>query len=142
MKLKTLNRVAAALAAAALAASPAWADKHLPGEGVTVRPVEPPNLTAKFQHQVLYRALEKLGYEVAEPQETEIQTMHLAVGAGDGDFSAAHWNLLHKAFYEESGGGDTMRKTGALIAGALQGYLVDKASHDAGMTNLGMIREA
>ena len=28
-----------------------------------------------------------LGYEIAEPQEVEYQTIHLALGTGDGDFT-------------------------------------------------------
>ena len=114
---------------------------EMPGKGVVVRPVEGTNLEEKFQHQVLYRALEELGYEIATPQEVEYQTMHLAVGTGDGDFSAVHWDPLHQAFYDESGGGDKLMRVGALIEGALQGYLVDKASYDAGITNLGDLKK-
>lgn len=113
---------------------------EMPGKGVTVRPVEGTNLEEKFQHQILYRALEELGYEVAVPEEVEYQTMHLAVGTGDGDFSAVHWDPLHQAFYDESGGGKSLQRVGSLIEGALQGYLVDKASHAAGVTNLGDLK--
>lgn len=116
--------------------------QEMPGKGVVVRPVEGTNLEEKFQHQILYRALEELGYEVATPQEVEYQTMHLAVGTGDGDFSAVHWDPLHQAFYDESGGGDKLVRVGALIEGALQGYLVDKASYDAGVTNLGDLKKS
>ena len=114
---------------------------EMPGDGVTVRPVEGTNLEEKFQHQILYRALEELGYDVATPQEVEYQTMHLAVGTGDSDFSAVHWDPLHQAFYDESGGGTTLIRVGSLIDGALQGYLVDKASYDAGVTNLGELKK-
>ena len=143
MKTKTpiLKTLAAGAAAVALAASPAWAAHHLPGEGVTVRPVEGTNTEEKFQHRIIYRALEKLGYEVAEPQEVEYQTGHLALGTGDGDFTAVHWDPLHLAFYQESGGDDKIHRVGELISGALQGYLVDKASYDAGVTNLGQLKD-
>ena len=115
-----------------------WAQQ--PGKGVTVRPVEGTNLEEKFQHQVLYRALEDLGYKVAEPEEVGYQAIHLALGTGDGDFTAVHWDPLHLAFYEESGGAAKMTKVGQHIPGALQGYLVDKASYDAGVKNLGDLK--
>ena len=119
----------------------AYADGHLPGEGVTVRPVEGTNLEEKFQHKIIYKALEELGYEVAEPQEVEYQTIHLALGSGDGDFTAVHWDPLHAAFFEESGGDGAMTKVGHYIKGALQGYLVDAESYDAGVTNLGDLKD-
>jgi glycine betaine/proline transport system substrate-binding protein len=108
-----------------------------PGDGVTVRPVMAPSLEERFQHEILFKALGELGYKVADPQEVEYQTIHIAVGTGDGDFTAVHWNKLHDAFYQESGGDKTMSKVGTYIEGALQGYLVDKASYEAGITNLG-----
>ena len=113
----------------------------MPGKGVTVQPIEGTNLEEKFQHQIIYRALEQLGYEIAEPQEVEYQTIHLALGTGDGDFTAVHWDPLHLVFFNESGGEEKMTKVGDYIAGALQGYLVDKASYEAGVTNLGDLKD-
>ena len=109
----------------------------LPGKGVTVQPVEGTNLEEKFQHLIIYRALEKLGYTIADPQEVEYQTIHVSIGTGDSDFTAVHWDPLHLAFFEESGGKAVMSKVGQYIPGALQGYLVDMASFKAGVTNLG-----
>ena len=121
--------------------STSFADSAMPGKGVTVRPIEGTNLEEKFQHQIIYRALNELGYEVAEPQEVEYQTIHLALGTGDGDFTAVHWDPLHFVFFEESGGAEKMTKFGDFIGGALQGYLVDKASYDAGIRNLGDLKD-
>lgn len=132
-----LNKFTFAIAALALAITPALADKHNPGEGVTVRPVIAPSVEEIFQHRILFRALEDLGYTVAEPQEVEYQTIHLALGTGDGDFTAVHWDKLHQAFFDESGGDAVLEKVGNYIAGALQGYLVDKGSYEAGIQNLG-----
>jgi glycine betaine/proline transport system substrate-binding protein len=112
-----------------------------PGIGVTVRPVMAPALEEQFQHRVLFRALEDLGYEVAEPQEVEYQTIHLALGTGDGDFTAVHWDKLHQAFFDESGGDAVLEKIGTLAEGALQGYLVNKAAYDGGITNLGDFKD-
>ncbi len=132
--------VAISVTAFAISSTSMAAD--MPGEGVTVRPVEGTNLEEKFQHQIVYKALEALGYTVAEPEEVNYQTIHLALGTGDADFTAVHWDPLHLAFYEESGGAEKMTKVGDYISGALQGYLVDKASYDAGVKNLGDLKDA
>ncbi len=115
--------------------------KDKPGEGVTVRPVMTSQIEEYFQHRILFRALEDLGYTVAEPNEVEYQTIHLAIGTGDADFTGVHWNELHNTFYEESGGDAVMSKVGTLVEGALQGYLIDKATYDSGVTNLGDLKD-
>ncbi|NSY40815.1 glycine betaine/L-proline ABC transporter substrate-binding protein ProX [Leisingera sp. ANG59] len=130
------STVVAALAATTFLSSAAMA-QDMPGEGVTVRPVIGLIAEEYFQSRILFRALEDLGYEVAEPLEAEIQTAHLAVGTGDADFYPIHWGNLHTAFFEESGGEDVLERLGPLVDGMLQGYLIDKASYDGGVTNLG-----
>ena len=145
--MRILNQLAATTAALALLSGPAFAAAHAasceaqPGAGTTIRPVEGTNLEEKFQHQILYSALRDLGYEIGEPQEVEYQTIHLALGNGDGDFTAVHWDPLHSAFFEESGGEEKMSKVGDYVAGALQGYLVDKASYDAGITKVDQLAD-
>lgn len=121
-------------------ALPAFANEK-PGEGVTVRPILPTQIEEHLQHLVLFRALEELGYTIAEPNEAEYQTMHLAVGAGDADFTAVSWDVLHDSFFQEAGGDAVMSKVGTFIDGAIQGYMVDKASYDAGVTDLSMLKD-
>ncbi len=139
-KITKITALALAFALSAVVGN-AVAGSMTPGEGVTVRPIECSNLEEKFQHKVLYRALEELGYSVGDPSEVEYQTMHLAIGQGDGDFTAVHWDPLHAAFFNEAGGDAKMSKVGSYIAGALQGYLVDMASFKAGVTNLGDLKD-
>ncbi|MGI9336921.1 MAG: glycine betaine/L-proline ABC transporter substrate-binding protein ProX [Gammaproteobacteria bacterium] len=129
------------LAACALALALPSAAQEMPGKGITIRPAEGTNIEEKFQHRIVYRALEELGYAVAEPSETSYQLIHVAIGGGDADFTAVHWDPLHTAFYDESGGGERIAKVGSLVEGALQGYLVDKKSFDAGITNLGDLKK-
>lgn len=126
-------------AMALVLALPAFAQDK-PGEGVTVRPVASPIAEELFQARVIYKGLEQLGYTI-EPQQVEIQTAHLAVGTGDADFYTAHWDLLHAAFFTESGGEEVLQKVGPFIEGMVQGYLVDKASYDAGVKNLGDFKD-
>lgn len=128
-----------ALASALLAGTAFGAEK--PGEGVTVRPILPTQIEEHFQHRILFRALEELGYAIAEPNEAEYQTIHLAIGAGDADFTAVSWRTLHDAFYQEAGGDAVMSKVGHYIGGALQGYLIDKKTYDSGVTDLGQLAD-
>ncbi|GAD57186.1 L-proline glycine betaine binding ABC transporter protein ProX [Limimaricola cinnabarinus] len=89
------SKILATLAATTALAGTATA-QEMPGEGVTVRPVVGLIAEEYFQSRILFQALADLGYEVAEPLETEIQTAHLAVGTGDADFYPIHWGTLHQ----------------------------------------------
>ena len=134
-------KLTTALALSVALATPLLANDK-PGEGKpAVRVIMPAQIEEHFHHYVLLRALQELGYETAEPAEAEYQTMHIAIGGGDADFTANHWHALHAAFFEESGGAAVMSKVGVLIEGALQGYLVDKASYDAGVTDTSMLKD-
>ena len=135
MKNFTTGTIAAA-SALMMCSGMAWG-ADMPGEGVTVRPIEGTVLEERFQNQIIYRALEQLGYTIGDPQSVEYQTIVLAIGTGDGDFTTVFYDPLHEHFFKESGGADAMTKAGHLITGAVQGYLVDKASYDAGVTNIG-----
>jgi len=126
---------ATSLVAMSLAVGPAFA-QDMPGEGITVRPVIQPALEELIWARILFRGLEDLGYTIARPQEVMAQTAHLAVAMGDADFYPSHWHDLHASFYEEAGGDAVMSRVGALIEGTLQGYLVDKASYDAGIQSI------
>ncbi|MGP3698864.1 glycine betaine/L-proline ABC transporter substrate-binding protein ProX [Rhodobacter sp. NSM] len=123
-----------------VAATPLLANDK-PGEGVTVRPILPTQIEEFFQHRVLFHALEDLGYSVAEPEEVEYQTIHMALGAGDGDFTAVNWRSLHESFYQDAGGDEVLSKVGTLIEGALQGYLIDKKTYDSGVTDLSQLKD-
>lgn len=126
--------------ALSLAATPLLANDK-PGEGVTVRPVVQPVIEEFFQARVIDRALKDLGYTVAEPQEVIAQTAHLAVGTGDADYFTNSWDKLHEAFYKEAGGPDKISKVGDLVKGALQGYLIDKATYDSGVHDISQLKD-
>ena len=128
------------LALACALATPVFANDK-PGEGITLRPVIQPVIEEMFQARIIFRALQDLGYTVAEPEEILAQTAHLEVGTGDADFFTDSWNALHDAFYQEAGGDKVMSKVGTLVEGALQGCLVDKASFDAGITDLAQLKD-
>jgi glycine betaine/proline transport system substrate-binding protein len=101
----------------------------LPGEGVTVTSGISV-LEELFQTEVLNIGLRELGYEVEPPQELEYAPMHTAIGNGDLDYTAVHWEKLHESFYQESGGDEQLERIGELVPNALQGYQIDKATAD------------
>ena len=126
--------------ALALMAQPVLANDK-PGEGVTVRPMLPTQIEEFFQHRILFRALQDLGYTIAQPNEAEYQTIHVAIGSGDADFTAVSWVTLHDSFFQEAGGEKVMSRVGTYIEGALQGYLIDKATYDSGVKDLSQLKD-
>lgn len=109
---------------------PAGALAELPGKGKMVIPCYNGIAEEKFQILVLMKGLEKMGYSVKQPLELEVTSMHLAVGQGDADFTAHHWNPLHQKFFEKVGGAARVSRVGTLIQGAYQGYMIDKKTAD------------
>ena len=108
-----------------------------PGDGVRVKPIFPSIAEERFRGEIVIQGLTDLGYKVSKPKETEYATMMLAVSYGDADFSVHLWDILHDSFYQKAGGDDTMVKTGKIIPGVLQGYLIDKkTSEKYGITSL------
>lgn len=129
------------LAAAIASDSHVFAD-DLPGAGVTVKPVNSQSDNDLFIMFVAIRGLEKLGYKVEPTANATIPLMHIAVGQGDADFNTQSWTPLMDTFYEAAGGDGTMERTGSIVTGAAQGYLVDKATADAhNITNVEQLKD-
>ncbi len=120
-----------------LAASPASAEDQ-PGAGESIQPIITTTAEELFQHLILFRGLEALGYEIQTPLEIgEYGTLHVAIANGDADFTAVHWATLHEAFFQNSGGDEKLERLGVFVENVLQGYLIDKATADAnGITSL------
>jgi glycine betaine/proline transport system substrate-binding protein len=132
---------AALLAAVALAAGPVLATDQ-PGEGVEVQPLKSSIAEETFQTLLVMKALEELGYDVKDIKEIEYAAGHVAVANGDATFMADHWNPLHVDFYEEAGGDEKLYREGTYSDGALQGYLIDKATADKyGITNIEQFKD-
>lgn len=83
-----------------------------------------------FQTFIVMEGLRELGYDVGEVSQAQIQLAHVAIGNGDLDIYAAHWEPLHKAFWEEAGGDERLQRVGLLAQNSLQGYLIDKKTAD------------
>lgn len=137
MRISTLSVLTATASLLALGNGMAEAQER-PGDGVAVQPILTTTAEELFQHMVLFRGLEDLGYEVQQPLELgEYGTLHVAIAQGDADFTAVHWDKLHTAFFENSGGEEALTKLGVFVENVLQGYLIDRATADEyGITNL------
>ncbi|MBN9250817.1 MAG: glycine betaine/L-proline ABC transporter substrate-binding protein ProX [Mesorhizobium sp.] len=107
-----------------------------------VRPADDGLLEGLFQTEIVNIGLEKLGYKVAPVSHLDIPSMTLAVGQGDADFTAVHWEPLQNSYFDKAGGTDTMTRLGSLVAGAGQGYLVDKATAEKyGIKNVEQLKD-
>mgnify|MGYP006275377439 CR=1 FL=1 len=116
--------------------------QDMPGEGETVIPLKSSIAEETFQTLLVMKALEELGYDVEDIKELEYAAGHVAIANGDGTFMADHWDPLHIDFYEEAGGDAEIYREGVYSPGALQGYLIDKATaEEHGITNLGQLQD-
>ena len=108
----------------------AHAAADLPGKGVKVLPLQSNLVEETFQTMLVTRALEKLGYDVSPIKEVAYPTAHIAVANGDATFMANHWNPHHAEFYKTAGGDAKLSRKGVYLAGAAQGYMIDKKTAD------------
>ncbi len=118
------------------------ADAALPGQGITVQPLQSSIAEETFQTLLVVEALKTLGYAVNPIQEIEYATGYVALGNGDGTFMANSWMPLHGEFYKNAGGDEKLQLFGPYIPNGLQGYLVDKATAERlKFTNLGQLKD-
>ncbi|RMX11150.1 proline/glycine betaine ABC transporter substrate-binding protein ProX [Vandammella animalimorsus] len=116
--------------------------QELPGQGVRVTPIKSSIAEETFQTLLVSRALEKLGYDVADIKETEYATGFVAIANGDATFMAVNWKPLHDDFYKNAGGDDKFYREGTYVTNSLQGYLIDKKTADAhGINNLEQLKK-
>ena len=114
----------------------------LPGKGIKVQGLKSSLAEETFQTLLVYRALEKLGYEVQPIKEVEYPTMHVALSNGDATFMADHWNPQHADYFKNAGGKDKLSRVGVYSDNAAQGYLIDKKTADAyKITNIEQLKD-
>ena len=125
-----LKRLCSAALAAALIVPIADASTaSMPGQGHTVKPARATWDTGWFQTEIYIKALEALGYDVKRPTTLDNPPFYQAVAQGDVDFWVNGWFPLHNTYRK------TFQKGASTVGyvakgGALQGYLVDKATAD------------
>ncbi|WP_431686603.1 glycine betaine/L-proline ABC transporter substrate-binding protein ProX [Hahella sp. NBU794] len=140
MSLKSIKSCFAALVMGAVSFT-AHAES-MPGKGVELQPLKSSIAEETFQTLLVMKALEKLGYDVKPIKEVEYATGHVALANGDGTFMADHWDPLHVDFYTKAGGDEKLYREGVYSSGALQGYLIDKATADKfGIKNIKQLQD-
>ena len=102
-------------------------DQERPGEGVSIQMAQPSWDTGWFQTQIVRQLLGELGYEVSEPMTLDNPAFFQAVATGDVTMWADGWFPAHNPYREVFEPGAELVGTIAK-GGALEGYLVDKAS--------------
>lgn len=132
----------AAVLSFALTALGSQASVEKPGDGVKVTPIFPTIAEERFRGEIAMEGLRELGYKVQTPKETDYGVMMMALANGDADFTVHLWDKLHDKFYQQAGGDSAMVKTGSIMPGVLQGYLIDKKTADAHhITNLADLKK-
>ncbi|SHJ31140.1 glycine betaine/proline transport system substrate-binding protein [Shimia gijangensis] len=138
----TAKKMMMALATAGMTMGSAAFAADLPGAGVEVSPIKGSTANAWFQHIIVRKGLEKLGYELEETQEADYPAVHLSIASGDTTYTFNHWKPLHNSFYDKSGGNDVMTRVKAGVKGAGQGFYIDKKTAEAhGITNIGQMTD-
>ncbi|WP_230721857.1 glycine betaine/L-proline ABC transporter substrate-binding protein ProX [Martelella mediterranea] len=100
-----------------------------PGEGVSVRFAQANDDTGYIITAVYTQLLSKLGYDVEDPLDSNVPLSYQAVSQGSADLYYDGWLPLHNVYLDQPG--FNARPIGYVVKqGALQGYLVDKASAD------------
>ena len=114
----------------------------MPGKGVSVQSVYSSLQEEQFQTDIVNIGLEKLGYTIKQPKQIEYVTAHLALGNGDLDYTAVHWDIGHRPFFEQSGGEQKLERIGVITSDLWQGYQIDKKTADKyNITNLEQLKD-
>ena len=115
------------LAAGTMLAAPVATAQEGPGAGTTVRMAQATWDTGWFHAEIYKQMLEKLDYTVDGPTTLDNPPFYQAVAQGDLDLWVNGWFPLHNTY--ESTYSQGAQLVGAVAkGGALEGYLVDKAS--------------
>jgi glycine betaine/proline transport system substrate-binding protein len=129
------------IAVSATLSSAAWAEK-LPGEGITVQPLQSTIAEETFQTLIVNKAMQALGYTVQTTKEVSYNVAFTAIAAGDATYLANNWSPLHSDKFAAAGGNDKFYRKGEYVTGAGQGYLIDKKTADKyNISNIAQLKD-
>ncbi|HEV7291505.1 glycine betaine/L-proline ABC transporter substrate-binding protein ProX [Devosia sp. RR2S18] len=115
-------------AAAMLSAAPAAVlAQEEPGAGTTINMAQATWDTGWFHAEIYKQLFEELGYDVQGPTTLDNPPFYQAVAQGDVDLWVNGWFPLHNT-YQSTFEGQAEIIGAVAEGGALEGYLVDKAS--------------
>lgn len=127
-RLKTLSTLAA-LALTSVAVLPAIAQDQ-PGEGKEIILAQPTWDTGWFQTEIFRQLFTELGYSVAKPLTLDNPAFYQSVALGDVSLWVDGWFPIHNP-YKPAFDGSAEIVGSVVNGGALEGYLVDKATAEA-----------
>lgn len=135
--LKLKGSVAAgAVGAALMLMAGAAAAQDAPGEGVTLTMARPTWDTGWFHTEIYRQMIEELGYTVSDTLTLDNPVFYESVAYGDVTLWVDGWFPLHNT-YRPTFEGQAEIVGAVAKGGALEGYLVDKATADElGITSL------
>ncbi|MGB2079775.1 MAG: glycine betaine/L-proline ABC transporter substrate-binding protein ProX [Vibrio sp.] len=139
---KLQTRLTTAALSASLLSVAAQAADELPGEGVSVQPIQSTVAEETFQTLLVNKAMEALGYDVNPTKEVDYNVAYTSIANGDATYLAVNWQPLHEDKYNKAGGDDKFYRQGHYITGAAQGYLIDKkTAQEYKITNIGQLKD-
>lgn len=116
--------------------------KQMPGQGITVQPVQSTVAEETFQTLIVNKAMEALGYKVLPTKEVDYNVGYTSIAEGDATYLAVNWQPLHDGKFKAAGGDDKFYRKGTYISGAAQGYLIDKKTADKyHITNIAQLKD-
>ncbi|MGB0694996.1 MAG: glycine betaine/L-proline ABC transporter substrate-binding protein ProX [Rhodospirillaceae bacterium] len=121
------GRFLAAILSICLLSSAAMA-QPMPGDGVTVRLIQPALPEELFQTLVVAKSLEELGYTVTLTEPMSYSQVHQALADDKADVLAFHWDPQQDRLFQEAGGSEVMVREGVFVPNAYQGYVIDHKS--------------
>jgi glycine betaine/proline transport system substrate-binding protein len=116
---------------------------EMPGEGKSVRLGRATWDTGWFQAELFGLLIEDLGYDVEMIPALPNDAFYLSCARGDVDMWANGWFPIHNVYIEDSNIQGKVEIVGTEVeAGALQGYLMDKATSDTyGITSISQLAD-
>ena len=113
----------------ALMLGPGAQAQEMPGEGVTLNPAIPTWDSARPTDAVYRTLLERLGYTVPASRSLSNPIFYQSVMQGDIDYWTDGYFPIHNAQLPDGFEEEANKAVGTVVkGGAVQGYLVDKAS--------------
>ncbi|WP_165313731.1 glycine betaine/L-proline ABC transporter substrate-binding protein ProX [Vibrio ziniensis] len=141
MKLTWKTLLSSSIAMSSIVGASAYA-ASLPGEGISVQPVQSTVAEETFQTLIVNKAMEALGYDVKPSKEVDYNVGYTSIAEGDATYLAVNWQPLHDDKFEASGGYDKFYRKGNYISGAAQGYLIDKKTAEQyNITNIEQLKD-
>ncbi|MDW6020021.1 glycine betaine/L-proline ABC transporter substrate-binding protein ProX [Vibrio plantisponsor] len=141
MKLTWKTLLTSSIAMSSIMSASAYA-ASLPGEGISVQPVQSTVAEETFQTLIVNKAMEALGYEVKPTKEVDYNVGYTSIAEGDATYLAVNWAPLHDDKFKASGGYDKFYRKGEYISGAAQGYLIDKKTAEKhNITNIEQLKD-